>query len=116
MSLRESLRWLANELEGLEGLMDLGREFVCLEMLRAFAASLRSVGCEHLGLAELKELKEYWTLDHESNAFAEKFFDNFWLACGQDLVLLRAALSCSQVCIGFFLFVFGLVLFFLDFW
>ena len=104
VSLRESMRWLANELEGLEGLMESGREFVCLETLRAFAASLRSAGCEHLALAEPKELKEYWTLDSESHAFAEKFFDNFWLACGRDLALLRAALSGSQVR---FCFMFG---------
>jgi len=57
VSLRENLKWLADELEGLEGLMDSGREFVCLETLRAFATSLRSAGCEHLGLAEPKGLK-----------------------------------------------------------
>jgi hypothetical protein len=107
------LKWLADELEGLEGLMDSGREFVCLETLRAFTASLRSAGCEHLGLAEPKGLKGTGLLIPKAMPLRKSFLTTFGLLTAETwhffallFRVLRFAFHPDSLVFGLF-FVFG---------
>ena len=93
--------WLANELASLGEYMSVGWEYASFISLRAFTQALEESGCDHLEKVKIKDHQSYWNAPSHAHNLAPKFFDGFWRPSGRDLALLRAAMSCGQVCFFF---------------
>lgn len=100
LSLKDLTKWLATEMEGLEATINAGKEHICMEALRDFAHSLKIGGCNHIENVPALDLLTYWRGDPEEWSFACKFFDDYWLSCGRDLPILRAALTGLEVSVS----------------
>jgi len=92
--------WLADELATLSDHMAIGREYVSMISLRAFAQALTECDCDHVGGVEIKDPLSYWNAPDSAHEAAKRFFEGFWRPGGRDLGLLRAAMTRGKV--GFF--------------
>lgn len=91
------LTWLANELAIVGNHMAVGKDYSSMESLRAFAQALKDKGCDHFDKVEVQERRLLGSFGG-SQCHRHQLFDAFWRPGGHDLVLLRATLSCGQVC------------------
>jgi hypothetical protein len=77
--------------------MTVGREYASLESVRAFTQVLEEVGCDHLEKFEVKDAERYCNASPHAHEAGLRFYSGFWRLGGQDLALLRAAMSRGKV-------------------
>lgn len=77
--------------------MMLGRDFTAITAFEAICHSLIEAGCDHLGGLTIESVDHYWHALVEANAVGKKFFDEFWLAGGNDMAITKGARSRGQM-------------------